>query len=96
MAKKPSRPVPDQEFLESIKPAAERGKKTPRTDRNAALHSSADLPESTDRAKPRPHGHTFWAGPLDSEQMAQVKWLPPMAVGLDGQELPIVIHPVTP
>ena len=89
VAEKTPRPVPDQQFLESIKPAAERGKKTPRTARAAALPSSADLPESTDRAKPRPHWrrahwHTFWTGPLNGERIAQVKWLPPIAVGLDG------------
>ena len=59
--------------------------------RDAALPSSADLPESTDRAKPRPHWrrahwHTFWTEPRDGERTARVQWLPPMAVGLDGQE----------
>lgn len=72
-----------------------------RSFRDAALPSSTDQPQSSDRAKPRPHWrrahwHTFWTGPLDSERTAQVKWLPPIAVGLDGQELPTVIHPVTP
>ncbi len=66
-----------------------------RTARDAALPSSADQPESTDRAKPQPHGrrahwHTFWTGPLDSERTAQVKWLPPIAIGLDSATVPTV------
>lgn len=56
-------------------------------------------PTSSDRATPRPHWrrahwHTFWTGPKDGARIARVKWLPPMPVGLDGQELPVVVHPV--
>ncbi len=51
-----------------------------------------------DRQRPRPHWrrahwHTFWTGPKDGERRAQVKWLPPIPVSLDGRELPVVIHP---
>ena len=58
-------------------------------------------PEPGERARPRPHWrrahfHTFWTGPIEGERIARVKWLPPIPVGLDGQELPAVIHPVRP
>jgi hypothetical protein len=74
-----------------------------RTARDAAVRSSADLSESSDRAKPRPHGrraywHTFWTEPLDGERTARIQWLPPIAVNVDAHDLPLptVIHPVTP
>lgn len=72
-----------------------------RTARDTAAHSDADLPEPSDRAKPRPHWrrahwHTFWSGPLDAERTARVQWLPPIAVNVNHPDLPTVIHPVTP
>ena len=50
--------------------------------------------------RPRPHirrahWHTYWTGPREGERTALVKWLPPIAVNLEGDdELPAVIHPV--
>ncbi len=72
-----------------------------RTARDATTLTVPPAQESSDRAKIRPHWrrahwHTFWTGPRDSERTARVKWLPPIAVGLDGQDLPVAIHPVTP
>lgn len=51
------------------------------------------------RARPRAHvrrahWHTFWKGPRDGERTASLKWLPPIAVALDDEALPAVIHPV--
>jgi len=62
--------------------------------------TNLDTAESRTHARPRPHWrrahwHTFWSGPLDGERVARVKWLPPMVVGLDRQELPAVVHRVT-
>jgi hypothetical protein len=73
----------------------------------AALRATRDRAEAAtapapgERARPRAHWrrahfHTFWTGPIEGERIARVKWLPPIPVGLDGQELPAVIHPVRP
>ena len=42
----------------------------------------------------RAHWHTYWIGSGD-EKTATLKWLPPIAVKLDGEELPATIHKVT-
>lgn len=68
----------------------------------AALRKAQDAatePAGTERQRKRPHWrrahwHTYWTGPMDGERTTRLKWLPPIAVGLDGQELPAVIHPV--
>jgi hypothetical protein len=51
-------------------------------------------------AGPRPHirrahWHGFWSGPRDSERRFNVRWLPPIAVGIDDLgALPTVVRPV--
>jgi hypothetical protein len=51
-------------------------------------------------ASPRPHirrahFHSFWTGKRDSdERKITLKWLPPIAVNVDDDELPAVIHKV--
>lgn len=43
----------------------------------------------------RAHWHGFWRGPRDGQRQLIVKWLPPIPVAFeDGQERPVVIHPV--
>lgn len=42
----------------------------------------------------RAHWHTYYTGPKNGERTPLVKWLPPVAVKLDGQSLPTVIHHV--
>lgn len=61
--------------------------------------ATATEPTGNERQRPRPHWrrahwHTFWTGPLDGERTPRLRWLPPIAVGLDGHALPAVIHPV--
>jgi hypothetical protein len=51
-------------------------------------------------ASPRPHirrahFHSFWTGKRDStERKIVLKWLPPIAVNVDDEELPVVIREV--
>lgn len=53
-----------------------------------------------DRAGPRPHvrrahWHGYWLGPRDGERRFDLRWQPPIAVGVaDPGELPAVIRPV--
>lgn len=43
----------------------------------------------------RAHWHTFLAGPRDRARERRIKWLPPIAVNLEGgDELPAVVRPV--
>lgn len=45
----------------------------------------------------RAHWATYWTGPKSSPQKPTLKWLPPIAVGVeDFDALPSVIHPVRP
>lgn len=73
--------------------------RTARQDAKPATEPAATEPTGTERQRPRPHWrrahwHTYLSGPRDGERVARLKWLPPIAVGLDGQPLPAVIHPV--
>jgi len=50
-------------------------------------------------ASPRPHirrahWHHFWTGPRDGDRKLILRWLPPIPVGIDDEDGPIVIHPV--
>lgn len=42
----------------------------------------------------RAHWHTFWRGPRDGERTTVVRWLPPIAVNLDGSPEIAVVRPV--
>lgn len=49
-----------------------------------------------ERSGPRPHvrrahWHSFWKGPRDGERKIIVKWMPPIPVNVDSEELPSVI-----
>lgn len=51
-------------------------------------------------AGPRPHirrahWHTYWSGPRDGARRADLRWMPPIAVGVDEvDQLPAVVRPV--
>ena len=50
-------------------------------------------------ASPRPfirraHWHHFWAGPMQGDRKLILRWLPPIPVGVDEDEGPVVIHKV--
>lgn len=41
----------------------------------------------------RPHWHGFWSGPRDGDRRFDVRWMPPIPVGVrDLDELPTVVH----
>lgn len=51
---------------------------------------------SSERSRPRihvrrAHWHSYWTGPKDKEQKRVVKWLPPIIVNAEGDELPMTI-----
>lgn len=55
--------------------------------------------EQGTRESPRPHirrahWHHFWAGPMDGERKLVLRWLPPIPVGVEDEEGPVVIHSV--
>lgn len=50
-------------------------------------------------ASPRPHirrahWHHFWTGPRDGERKLVLRWLPPIPVGVEQQDGPVVIHKI--
>ncbi len=64
-------------------------------------HSDSDPGTATGRATIRPHvrrahWHTFWRGPYSGERESVLRWMPPIAVAVDHNELPAVVHPVKP
>lgn len=42
----------------------------------------------------RAHWHHFWTGPRDGERKLILQWLPPIPVGADDEELPVVLNKV--
>lgn len=72
-----------------------------RKNRNAEAQGGLLETEKTPgtHASPRPHirsahWHHFWTGPRDGERKLILKWLPPMPVGVNDDEGPVVIHRV--
>ena len=70
-----------------------------RQDADVSTEPAGTEPTGHERQRPRPHWrrahwHMFWTGPLDGERTHRLKWLPPIAVGIDGHALPAAIHPV--
>ena len=68
--------------------------------REAEKESEETAPSEQSRSTPRPHlrrahWHSFWTGKRDSKERKLVlRWLPPIAVNIDGEELPTVVTPV--
>ncbi len=72
-------------------------RKARQADAEPVEEAETDWTVSGTRKRPhwrRAHWHTYWTGPLDGERVPQVKWLPPIAVGINSQDMPAVIVPV--
>lgn len=64
----------------------------------ATLSEQEKTPDTQASTRPhirRAHWHHFWTGPRDGERKLILRWLPPIPVGIDGdEENPAVIHKV--
>lgn len=62
-------------------------------------NTQTDEPGEGTHASPRPHvrrahWHHFWMGPKDGERRLVLRWLPPIPVGVDEDELPVTVRRV--
>lgn len=62
----------------------------------AEAQQRAGTGHSGERNRPRvhvrrAHWHSYWTGPKDGERKRIVKWLPPVIVNAEGDELPVTI-----